>query len=83
MTLFDVVYWPWPTPIACAAQGAGSTVIGELPMLLHRAARQVEPQTGRAPAPLDAMRRAAEGALATGAVSPLTRGLSRESLDGR
>lgn len=32
-------------------------------MLVHQAARQVELQTGRAPAPLAAMRKAAEGAL--------------------
>ncbi|MFJ8388596.1 shikimate dehydrogenase [Streptomyces sp. NPDC094438] len=65
-TLLDVVYRPWPTPIARAAQEAGSTVVGGLPMLLHQAARQVELQTGRTPAPLDAMRRAAEQALVVG-----------------
>lgn len=45
-TLFDVVYWPWPTVLARAAQHAGSTVVGGLPMVLHQAARQVELQTG-------------------------------------
>ncbi|WP_329020976.1 shikimate dehydrogenase [Streptomyces sp. NBC_01601] len=76
-TLLDVVYRPWPTPIARAAQEAGSTVVGGLPMLLHQAARQVELQTGRGPAPLDAMRRAAERALATDAAPASTRGLPR------
>lgn len=61
--LLDVVYRPWPTPLARAARRAGSTVIGGLPMLVHQAARQVELQTGRTPAPLPAMRAAAEHAL--------------------
>ncbi|KUN17641.1 hypothetical protein AQJ11_37930 [Streptomyces corchorusii] len=62
-TLLDVVYRPWPTPLAQAAIRAGSTVIGGLPMLIHQAARQVELQTGHTPAPLSAMRTAAEDAL--------------------
>ena len=62
-TLLDVVYRPWPTPIARAAREAGTTVVGGLPMLVHQAARQVELQTGHTPAPLAAMRRAAELAL--------------------
>ncbi|MGW7613479.1 shikimate dehydrogenase [Streptomyces sp. NPDC054766] len=62
-TLLDVVYRPWPTPIARAARRAGSAVIGGLPMLVHQAARQVELQTGRTPVPLAAMRTAAEHAL--------------------
>ncbi|WP_411143103.1 shikimate dehydrogenase [Streptomyces sp. x-80] len=62
-TLLDVVYQPWPTPLAQAARRAGAAVIGGLPMLVHQAARQVEIQTGRTPAPLAAMRKAAEGAL--------------------
>lgn len=53
-TLLDVVYRPWPTPLALAAIRAGSTVIGGLPMLIHQAARQVELQTGHTPAACDA-----------------------------
>ena len=55
--LLDVVYDPWPTPLAAACRGvvvAGST------MLLHQAARQVELMTGRE-APLEAMRSALTG----------------------
>ncbi|MEU6512275.1 hypothetical protein [Streptomyces sp. NPDC046942] len=33
-TLLDVVYKPWPTPLADTARHAGTTVIGGLPMLL-------------------------------------------------
>ncbi|MFE3629374.1 shikimate dehydrogenase [Streptomyces goshikiensis] len=64
-TLLDVVYRPWPTPIALAAGQAGSTVISGLPMLIHQAARQVELQTGQSPVPLSAMREAAKHALST------------------
>ncbi|GAQ54833.1 shikimate dehydrogenase [Streptomyces acidiscabies] len=62
-TLLDVVYRPWPTPLARAAQDRGSTVIGGLPMLVHQAARQVELQTGHSPAPWEAMYAAARRAL--------------------
>lgn len=53
--LLDVVYAPWPTPLAAAYLAAGATVVGGAEMLLHQAAAQVELMTGR-PAPLDAMR---------------------------
>jgi shikimate dehydrogenase len=65
-SLLDVVYRPWPSRLAYAAAQAGSTVTSGLPMLLHQAARQVELQTGRTPAPLAAMRREAEHALGCG-----------------
>ncbi|HVX46700.1 MAG TPA: shikimate dehydrogenase [Mycobacteriales bacterium] len=55
--LFDVIYDPWPTPLAAAAQEAGRTVLGGLDMLLHQAAPQFELFTGRT-APLEAMRAA-------------------------
>ncbi|MFD0530366.1 shikimate dehydrogenase [Kitasatospora arboriphila] len=45
-TLLDVLYLPWPTPLARAAADEGAQVIGGLPMLLHQAARQVVLQTG-------------------------------------
>jgi len=55
--LLDVVYAPWPTPLAAAHLAAGATVVPGSSMLLHQAAAQVELMTGRA-APLDAMREA-------------------------
>jgi shikimate dehydrogenase len=55
--LLDVVYSPWPTPLAAAAARAGATVVSGLAMLLHQAAAQVELMTGH-PAPIDAMRAA-------------------------
>src|SRR5262245_53097397 len=62
--LFDVVYDPWPTPVALAARGAGHNVVGGLDLLVHQATRQVELMTGCAEAPLEAMRAAGEAALA-------------------
>jgi shikimate dehydrogenase len=61
--VFDVVYDPWPTPLAAAAGSAGSTVISGLDMLVHQAAGQVELMTGR-PAPVGAMRTAGLAELA-------------------
>jgi shikimate dehydrogenase len=55
--LLDVVYEPWPTPLAAACPGV---VVGGGQMLLHQAAAQVELMTGR-PAPLEQMRRALVG----------------------
>jgi shikimate dehydrogenase len=55
--VFDVVYAPWPTRLARAAQQAGATVVGGFELLLHQAAGQFELMTGR-PAPLEPMRQA-------------------------
>jgi shikimate dehydrogenase len=61
--LLDVVYHPWPTPLAEAAVAAGSVVASGYSMLLYQAAAQVELMTGK-PAPLEAMRAAGEQELA-------------------
>lgn len=61
--LFDVGYAPWPTPLARAATAAGAPVVGGLVMLVAQAAAAVTLMTGRS-APLAAMRRAGEDALA-------------------
>ncbi|MCX4849222.1 shikimate dehydrogenase [Streptomyces sp. NBC_00893] len=64
-TLFDVLYEPWPTGLASAWAARGGPVIGGLDLLVHQAVLQVEQMTGRSPAPLAAMRRAGEQALAS------------------
>ncbi len=46
--LFDVVYDPWPTPLAVAAQASGAVVVSGHDLLVHQAALQVELMTGRA-----------------------------------
>ena len=61
--VLDVVYAPWPTPLAEAAAAAGAVVASGFAMLLHQAAAQVELMTGKA-APLEAMRAAGEAELA-------------------
>jgi shikimate dehydrogenase len=55
--LLDVVYAPWPTPLASVYAAAGGVVVGGAAMLLHQAAAQVTLMTGRE-APLEAMRAA-------------------------
>jgi len=55
-TVLDVVYHPWPTPLAAAAERAGDTVVSGFEFLVQQAGPQVELMTGRGPAPLDAMR---------------------------
>ena len=59
-SVLDVVYDPWPTALAAAAQRQGATVLSGGLMLLHQAAAQVELMTGR-PAPIEAMRAALRG----------------------
>jgi shikimate dehydrogenase len=45
-TLFDVVYDPWPTPLAAAWRARGGRVLGGLDLLIHQAVLQVELMTG-------------------------------------
>jgi shikimate dehydrogenase len=61
--VLDVVYHPWPTRLAVAAERSGAAVAGGFALLLHQAARQFELMTGK-PAPLEAMRAAGLAALA-------------------
>jgi shikimate 5-dehydrogenase len=61
--VFDVVYHPWPTPLAQAATAAGAVLAGGFDLLLYQAALQVELMTGR-PAPIGEMRQAGEMELA-------------------
>ena len=60
--LFDVVYSPWPTPLAAAWSARAGAVVGGLELLVEQAALQVELMTGQKP-PVDAMRAAGAGAL--------------------
>lgn len=67
--VFDVIYHPWPTPLAAAGERGRKTVTG-LDMLLHQALRQFELVTGM-PAPADALRSALRSALGDGVGSEL------------
>jgi shikimate dehydrogenase len=62
-TLLDVLYAPWPTVLADHVTGLGGTVAGGLDVLFWQATVQVELMTGL-PAPIEAMRRALDAALA-------------------
>lgn len=43
--LFDVLYHPWPTPLAASWARAGGQVVGGLDLLVHQAAEQVRLMT--------------------------------------
>jgi shikimate dehydrogenase len=62
-TLLDVVYEPWPTPLAAAWSAAGGTVASGLDLLLHQAIGQVREMSGRTPS-VAPMREALEAAAA-------------------
>jgi shikimate dehydrogenase len=68
--VLDVVYHPWPTPLAAAAARSGVIVVSGFDLLVHQAARQVELMTGLEPAPLAAMRAAGHSELARRAALP-------------
>jgi len=59
--VFEVVYDPWPTPLAAAA--SDRVLVSGLDLLVHQAVLQFELFTDR-PGPLAAMRAAGEAALA-------------------
>ena len=62
--VLDVVYLPWPTPLAQAASQWGVLTVSGFDLLLHQAALQVELMTGFVPAPLAPMSVAGQAELA-------------------
>jgi shikimate dehydrogenase len=62
--VFDVVYDPWPTPLASFAGAEARTLVSGLDLLVHQACGQFTLMTGIADAPVEAMRQAGERALA-------------------
>jgi shikimate dehydrogenase len=62
--VLDVVYDPWPTPLAEQATAYGHALARGLDLLLWQAVDQVRAMTGRFDVPVDAMRRAGEAGLA-------------------
>lgn len=61
--VFEVVYDPWPTPLAAAAIQRGQALVSGLDLLVHQARLQFAMFTGH-DGPLDTMRVAGEAALA-------------------
>lgn len=62
--MLDVLYDPWPAPLAAAVQERGTEVASGLRMLAHQAARQVESMLGVPSAPAELMLAAARAHLA-------------------
>jgi shikimate dehydrogenase len=58
--VFDVVYDPWPTPLAAFALREGRTLVAGLDLLVHQAVLQFNLMTGSDEMPFDAMRSAGE-----------------------
>jgi shikimate dehydrogenase len=69
LAVLDVVYHPWPTRLAAAAEQAGVITVSGFELLVQQAGPQVELMTGR-PAPLAAMREAGLAELARRAPGP-------------
>ena len=63
--VFEVLYDPWPTPLATYALDAGKPLVTGLDLLVHQAALQFTLMTGVTSAPIEAMRAAGEEARAT------------------
>ncbi len=62
--VFDVIYHPWPTPLAQAAVARDRVVLNGLDLLVHQAVGQIELMTGQA-VPAAVLYRAGHAALAT------------------
>lgn len=60
--LVDVLYHPWPTPLASSWTAGGGGVVGGLELLVRQAVEQVELMTGRRPS-VDRLRAAGSAAL--------------------
>lgn len=63
--VFDVIYHPWPTPLAQAAVARDRVVLNGLDLLVHQAVGQIELMTGQA-VPAAVLYRAGHAALAVG-----------------
>lgn len=68
--VLDVIYHPWPTPLAESLQHKGKPVANGLDMLLHQAFDQFEQHTGH-PAPRAAMRDALRAEVGNAVPLPL------------
>jgi shikimate dehydrogenase len=72
-TVFEVVYDPWPTPIARAALDSGRRLVSGLDLLAHQAVIQLDLMTGR-PVPVELVRDAGRDELARRAGRDLPEG---------
>ncbi len=65
--VFEVVYDPWPTPLARAALDSGRALVSGLDLLAHQAVLQVDLMTGQS-VPVELLREAGRAELARRAV---------------
>lgn len=65
LCVFDVIYHPWPTPLAQAAVARDRVVLNGLDLLVHQAVRQIALMT-EATVPAAVLYRAGHAALAAG-----------------
>ncbi len=70
-TVFEVIYDPWPTPIARAAVESGRVLVAGLDLLAHQAVLQIDLMTGQ-PVPVDLVRDAGRAELERRAVQNST-----------
>ena len=63
--VFDVIYHPWPTPLAQAAVTRDRVVLNGLDLLVHQALLQIELMTGSS-VPAAVLYQAGHAALAAG-----------------
>jgi shikimate dehydrogenase len=68
--VFEVVYDPWPTPLAAYASATGRVLVSGLDLLVAQAVLQVQLMTGSGDVPVAAMRAAGEAELARRPASP-------------
>ncbi|MFT4296898.1 MAG: shikimate dehydrogenase [Micropruina sp.] len=66
--VFDVIYHPWPTPLAQRAEAAGRVVLNGLELLVHQARHQVRLMTGH-DVPIEVLMSAVRAELSARAVS--------------
>ena len=77
--VFDVIYDPWPTPLAGAAVASGRVLVSGLDLLVHQAVRQVGLMTGAAQATPEA----AGGAATREILLDVMREAGRQALTSR
>jgi shikimate dehydrogenase len=70
--VFEVVYDPWPTPLARAATDSGRTLVSGLDLLTHQAVLQLQIMTGQG-VDVELLREAGRAELARRAVENTTR----------
>jgi shikimate dehydrogenase len=78
--IVDIIYDPWPTVLAAAAERAGCTVVSGLDLLVGQALLQIELMTGRSVA-ADVLYAALPAELSAPVVAPATMGADNSEVE--